>query len=204
MTEFERRTSYIISYLFHPLLMPLIGFVIISFSGKYLVILDYRLQRFISMVFFGLTFMLPAAFIPLYYFTRLIRSLKMPDRRDRIIPFYITLIFYLIAYLLIQKTKVSWIYQDFMLASCITLFLVLVISFFWKISAHLAGLGGIVALVICLSIVLKTDLLLYLITSILITGLTAYARLRINAHGQLQVYSGFLLGFGCVMFVFFI
>lgn len=204
MNEFERRASNIISYLFHPLLMPLVGFLIISYSGKYLVNLDYRLQRFISMVFFGLTFMLPVTFIPLYYFTRLIRSLKMPDKRDRIIPLYITLIFYLIAYLLIQKTTVSWIYQNFILAACITLFLVLVISFFWKISAHLAGLGGIVALVICLSIVLKTDLLLFLIISIMMTGFTAYARLRINAHDHLQVYSGFLLGFGCVMFVFLI
>ncbi len=204
MSQFERRAANIISYLFHPLLMPLIGFLVISYSGRYLDHLDYRLQRFIGMVFFGLTFVLPVTFIPVYYFTRLIRSFKMPDRRDRIIPFYITLIFYLIAYLLIQKTQVGWIYQDFVLASCITLFLVLVISFFWKISVHMAGLGGIVALITCLSIMLQTDLSLFLMISILMTGFTAYARLRINAHDYLQVYSGFLLGFGCVMFVFFI
>lgn len=202
MIEFERRAAHIISFLFHPLLMPLIGFLIINHSGTYVASLDYRLQRFISTVFFGLTFVLPLTFIPLYYYTRLIRSLKMPDKRDRIIPFFITLIFYLIAYLLIQQTQVSRVYHNFMLASCLTLFLVFVISFFWKISVHLAGLGGIVALIFCLSVLLETDLMSWLIISILAAGVTAYARLRLRAHDPLQVYAGFLLGFGCMMVVF--
>ncbi|MBN2482044.1 MAG: hypothetical protein JXB19_09910 [Bacteroidales bacterium] len=204
MREFERSAATAISYLFHPLLMPLIGFLIINHSGTYAASLDHSLQRFISLVFFGLTFVLPIAFIPLYYYTRLIGSLKMQDRRDRIIPLYITLIFYLMAYLLIQKTQISRIYHNFMLASCLTVFLVLVVSFFWKISAHLSGLGGIVALIVVLSVFLKADLMLYLIIAVLIAGITAYARLRTDAHDPLQVYSGFLLGFGCVMLVFLI
>ncbi|MBN1157917.1 MAG: hypothetical protein JXA61_00935 [Bacteroidales bacterium] len=204
MNEFERRAADIISYSFHPLLMPLIGFLVISHSGTYVANLDYGLERFISLVFFGVTFLMPVVFIPLYYYTRLIGSLKMTNRRDRIIPLYITLVFYLIAFLLIQKTETGKVYRNFMLASCLTVFLVLVISFFWKISAHLAGVGGIVALILYLSLMFRTDFMVYLILSVLISGITAYARLRTQAHDPLQVYSGFLLGFGCVMFVFLI
>jgi len=200
----EKRIAEIISVLLHPLLMPTIGFLLIINSGTYVASLDYDQKSYMIFVVVGLTFLLPASFIPLYLFARLIKRISMPDKRDRIVPLYITLTCYLVAFLLIQKVPVSRIFQSYMLAACLILFFVMVISHFWKISAHLAGLGGIVALILSLSILLDADLILYMALSILLTGIAAYARLKINAHDPLQVYSGFLLGFGCMLFVFMI
>ena len=95
----EQRIANIISVLFHPLLMPLVGFLIIDYSGTHAGLSDIRLMYYAHMLVFGLTLVLPAAIIPIYYYARLIRSVKMPGRRERIIPFYITLVFYLVAYL---------------------------------------------------------------------------------------------------------
>lgn len=199
----EQRAAQIISYLFHPLLMPMYGIFIITYSGTYAGISDLAELRFINMMVFGLTFALPAAFVPLYLYTRLIRNAEMKERRDRIVPYGITLVFYLTAYLLIRRAPVSLVYQEFLLSAFLTLFMVFAISFFWKISAHLAGLGGITGLVISLSVILEADLMLYLMITLLAAGFTAFARLRVDAHNSLQVYSGFLLGVLTVMLVFF-
>jgi len=200
----EQRAARIISYLFHPLLMPMYGILVITFSGTYAGIADLRELRFINMVVFGLTFAMPAAFIPLYLYIRLVRHVEMEERRERLVPYGITLVFYLTAYLLIREVPVSRVYQEFMLSACLTLFGVFIVSFFWKISAHMAGLGGVAALVISLSIILEAELMLYLMIAVISAGLAAYARLRMNAHTPLQVYSGFMLGFVTVVLVFFI
>jgi len=199
----EQRIARIISFLFHPLLMPMYGILAITFSGTYAGITDIRELRFVNMVVFGLTFALPAAFIPLYLYIRLVRHVEIEERRERIVPYGITLIFYLTAYLLIREVPVSRVYQEFMLSAFLTLLLVFIVSFFWKISAHMAGLGGVVALILSLSVILEADMMLYLMIAVLSSGLAAYARLKTGAHDPSQVYSGFLLGFLTVGIVFF-
>ena len=76
------------------------------------------------------------------------------------------------------------------------------ISYFWKISAHLVGWGGLVGLILILSLRFNTDLMLFLILAILSSGFIGFARLKLEAHNPLQVYSGFLLGFVIMIVVF--
>lgn len=199
----EQRFARIISWLFHPLLMPMYGILVITFSGTYAGITDLRELRYVNMLVFGMTFALPAAFIPLYLYIRLVRNVEMEERQERIVPYGITLAFYLAAYLLVREIPVSRVYKEFMLAACLSLFLVFIVSIFWKISAHMAGLGGVTALILSLSVFLEADLMLYLLIAVLSAGLTAYARLRLDAHDPFQVYSGFLLGFVTVLTIFF-
>jgi membrane-associated phospholipid phosphatase len=190
----EKRIAKAISYLFHPLVMPFLGFLVISHSGTYAASIDKGLNNYLGFMIFGITLVLPVTFIPLYFYTRLIKSVGMENRNDRVIPFFITTVFYFIAFVMVHKTPVSRIYSNFMLAACLSVFLVFVISVFWKISIHLAGLGGIVGLIICLSMMLDADLILLLAVSVFLAGITAYARLRLNAHTPAQVYAGFMLG----------
>jgi membrane-associated phospholipid phosphatase len=43
----------------------------------------------------------------------------------------------------------------------------------------------------------------YLIVVVLLAGLTGSARLNLKAHTPLEVYSGFILGFGAVFLTMF-
>src|SRR3972149_9728143 len=105
---------------------------------------------------------------------------------------------------MVRKLPVSSVYQRFLFASCISVLLVLTISYFWKISAHLVGWGGLTGLIASLSLRFHTDLMIFLIIALILSGITAFARLRLNAHNQSQVYSGFLLGILTVLMVFLI
>jgi hypothetical protein len=198
----EKRIASFISYISHPLLMPMIGLLIISNSGTYAADLDQRFTSYIYLSVFLLTFMIPVAMMLLFYFTRLTKSLQFSERRERLFPLYVTLFFYIATYILIRKLPVSQVYQRFIFSACLSVLFVLAISYFWKISAHLVGWGGVVGLIVVLSFRFDTDLMLFLIIAIVAAGVTAFARLRLDEHKPEQVYSGFMVGFLTITTVF--
>lgn len=198
----ENRIATLLSYIAHPLLVPMLGLLIISHSGTYAADIDQRFNQFIYLTVFLLTFLLPVGLIPLLKYSGLASSIHLPQRKERLIPLYLTLIFYLAAYFLIKKLPVSQVYQRFIFSASLSILLVLILSYFWKISAHLAAWGGLVGLIISLSLRFNTDLMLYLVSAILCSGFVGYARLRLGAHNPMQVYFGFLVGFLTVLTVF--
>ncbi len=198
----EKKIALIISYLSHPLLMPMMGLLVISSSGTYAADLDPRFTNFIYLSVFLLTFLMPVAMMPLFYYSQVVKSLQLSERRERLLPLYLTLIFYIAAYILIRKLPVSQVYQRLLFSSCLSVLFVIAVSYFWKISAHMVGWGGIVGLIIVLSFRFDSDLMLYLIIAVMWAGITAFARLRLDEHKPLQVYSGFLIGLLTMLVVF--
>jgi len=198
----EKKFATFISYIAHPLLIPVLGLLIISNSGTYAADIDERYRQFIYLAVFIFTLLLPAALIPLFYYFGLTGSIHFSERRERLMPLYLTLIFYLAAYFFIKQLPVSAIYQRFIFAACISMIILTALCYFWKISSHLVGWGGLTGLIIILSIRFGTDLMLILITAILFSGLIAYARLKLAAHTPAQVYVGFLVGLSVMITVF--
>jgi membrane-associated phospholipid phosphatase len=202
--KMEIRIANIISYIFHPLFIPMLGLLIISNSSTYAADLDHRFTSFIYFSVFVLTLLFPLVLIPFFYYGKLTSKIQLADQRERLMPFLITFVLYFIAYLLIRKLPISHVYQRFLFAACLSVLLVILISYFWKISAHMVGWGGLVGLILSLSIRFETDLMLFLIIAILISGLVGFARLKLEVHNQLQVFSGFLVGLFTILAVFFI
>jgi len=200
----EKRLTQLISIIFHPIIMPVAGLIIISNSGIYASVIEPSLRNYLYFVFFAFTVLLPLALVPLYYYTGLVKNINMSGRKERLVPFYITLILYFAAYLLIKSLPLSRIYGKFMFSACTTLSVVFIISIFWKISAHMAGVGGITGLLAVLSYIFNADMMFFLITLIIVAGLTGYARLQEGSHSPLQVYIGFLAGFLTVPVIFLI
>lgn len=198
----EQRLAKFLSYISHPLLMPMLGLVLISHSGTYAADLDPRFTSFIYLSVLLFTFILPVTILPLLLYSGLSKSLQFSERSERLIPLYLTLFLYLASFLLIRQLPVSLVYPRFLFSASLSVFFVLAISYFWKISAHLVGWGGIVGLVSVLSFRFQSDLMLFLILAILAAGITAFARLRLDEHNPLQVYSGFLLGLMTMLLVF--
>jgi len=198
----EKRLTQLISIIFHPIIMPVAGLIIISNSGIYASVIEPSLRNYLYFVFITFTVLLPLALVPLYYYTGLVKNINMSGKNERLVPFYITLILYFAAYLLVKSLPLSRIYDKFMLSACTTLSIVFIVSIFWKISAHMAGVGGITGLLAVLSYIFNADMMFFLITLIIVAGLTGYARLQEGSHSPLQVYIGFLAGFLTVPVIF--
>ncbi len=192
------------SYILHPLLAPTAGILILTHSGTYVADLTDNLKSLIYLIVVTLTFLIPVCMIPLYLYLKIIRNIEITHRHERLLPLYITLISYIAAYILIKRLPVSQLYGRFIFSSCMALLIVIVISHFWQISAHMTGLGGLAGLVIVLSKRLGADMMLYLLVLFFLAGIAGSARLKLNAHSSGQVYSGYLTGFITVYFLMMI
>jgi membrane-associated phospholipid phosphatase len=79
---------------------------------------------------------------------------------------------------------------------CVAVVSLTVITFFWKMSAHMIGLGGLLGVVLVLGSKFPTFEVVYpLLGAIILCGLVASSRLLLQAHKPLEVYAGLLAGF---------
>lgn len=186
----------LISGMFHPMLMPLFGLFIIFHSGSFLDMTPIGLKRMIYLIVLVSTVLLPLSILPLMKMQKIISGFGMPNHRERVIPLLFGAIFYYFGYFLLQRLPVSNVIKDFQLAAVVAIVLVMLISVKWKISLHMAGIGGILGLILALTLHFSVTLRLVFMMAVLVAGLLGYARLRLNVHSPAQVYAG--LGLGCV------
>jgi membrane-associated phospholipid phosphatase len=59
----------------------------------------------------------------------------------------------------------------------------------------MVGIGGLLGAIIGISLRFKSDMFLFIIVLVFISGLVASSRLRLNAHSPMQVFAGFITGF---------
>ncbi len=185
----------IFSYIFHPLLMPSYGMILLFNTGTYLSFLPFEYQKLLYIIVFLATFVLPVLMIPLFLYRNFIQSLEMHQRNERFFPMIGTLIFYSAVYILFTKLPLPDAVKLYMLAVAICAALSLVITIKWKISTHMIGIGGLAGVLVALSIVYSTNQLSYLAAILLLSGIIGSSRLQLQAHTPAQVYAGFFLGF---------
>lgn len=184
-----------LSILFHPLLMPLLGVMFIFYSGSYVSYLPGDVKRIILLVIGANTLGLPLMMMPLFIHFGVIKSFAMESNKERILPLTFTLIPYVLSVYFLIKLPIPFVIAAFLLGASLIIASCLIISYWWKISIHLVGIGGMVGFIIAFSVRLYTDVLPYLLIAIFIAGLLASARLYSKAHKPSQVYTGFGLGF---------
>jgi membrane-associated phospholipid phosphatase len=126
-----------------------------------------------------------------------VKSLHMHTIKDRVIPFSVTTVYFLMTvYFLNQINELDPIlWQSLGVIASVVLILT-VVTFFWKMSAHMTGMGGLVAIVVVLGLKFTNFQVLYpLLLSLLMSGLVGSSRLYLDAHKPAQIYAGFIFGF---------
>lgn len=194
-----KTASRLIIIFFHPLLMPTIGLLIILNSGTYLSLLDPAAKRAVLFVMALGTLFFPLMMIPVLYYRNLISSLQDASREERFLPYLIILILYFITFVYFLRLPLSQVIHAYVLSVSILLFLLMVVTFWFRICAHTAALGGIAGLIFALIFLYETPLEVFLAVAILLAGLVATARLIMGVQRPVEVYTGFLLGFAVVL-----
>ncbi len=184
----------IISGLAHPMLMPLISVFVIFHSGTYLDYTPHVLIRVIYLIVAISTILLPISILPLLKNQNLISDMGLEKRNERLIPLVITALFYGLGYYMLLKFPITRVIAHLQLAAIISILLVSLISLKWKISLHMAGIGGFIGMLIGFTFLFSSSLKFVFVIGILVSGLVAYARLKLNLHTPSQVYAGFVLG----------
>lgn len=197
--------SHTISVITHPLLMVTLGLLLCLRLDPYSFgVFDWTLKWPLIITIVMMTFFFPALVVFLLKRLGFIKSLNMETTKERIIPYIATSIFYLWLYITTKSNpEISALFKAYMLGTIITLFTVFFINNFYKISAHMAGMGGLIMLTILMSYRIEANDALGILSSrmpnlpsffIILGGLTAGSRLTLLAHKWHELLAGFLVG----------
>ena len=199
----ELKIARIISYLFHPLFIPLYMILLLMNTNNYYSLLIPLKGKFLlTAILFLTTIILPFFSGFLLYRIKLIRSISPESREERIFMLLNTGIFYYLSYYLLKGTHVSLVFSFFMLGATILVVFAILISFFLRISIHMIAAGGMAGALLGLAWNNSGEMIIYFLVIILIAGLTGSARLMMKPQKPVGIYTGFLVGIS-VMFVLF-
>jgi membrane-associated phospholipid phosphatase len=187
------KLAKIVSALFHPVLLPTLGFLLMFSSGFYDSMLTIEAKQFIVLVIFFSTATLPMLAIAILALNSKFDFL-MPDSRDRIIPLLFASVFYYIGFILLSRIHFIPMFKLFMIASVLLIVALLLISFKWNISIHSAATGAVTATLLALSFRTGMNPVIAIIIVVIVSGLVGTARLLLNKNNLLQVAAGYLLG----------
>ena len=191
-----RVLSGIVSYICHPVFMPLItAFVLsilspVSFAG--VPVKEVGLW-FISI---GVT----AVFFPLFSILLMkplgfIGSYHMPTARERTIPLMVTMIFYFwISHVFNNIPHIPLILKVLMLGNFWGIIVLFIINIFTKISMHTAAAGGMLGIIIVLMITSPANMTIPFFIALVIAGIIGTARLILGAHQRGDVWLGYVIG----------
>ena len=183
----------LLSRLLHPIFIPTITLAIISTKFLNIIILSNQLKIIIigTMIF---TLLFPLLSILYLLVTKRIKSLQIEEKEERILPILFTIIWMLIGYYFLGNIlEYAPVVNSIYLGMIATLGITLLITKYWKISLHMAAIGG------CFGVFLNIQYIYggvinYVIFILILSGLLGYSRAILKAHNMQQIYSGFLLG----------
>ncbi len=189
----------VITILFHPLPMPTLGLLLMLNSGTYLSLLDPTAKHALLFVMALGTLLFPLMMIPVLYYRNLISTLQDASREERFLPYLLILILYFITFIYFLRLPLSRVIHGYVLSVSILLFLVMLLNLKFRICGHLAAIGGIAGLIMGLILLYETPLQGFLVMTLVAAGLSGSARLILGVQRPVEIYTGFLLGFGVVL-----
>lgn len=200
-----RGLAFFISAIFHPLLMATYACILLFFGFKnsvFELMTAYATKWQITLTVCAFTFVLPVLNIYLMYKLKRIRTLTLSDQTERTFPYLMTAIFYYGLFYLFYDLRIWESIKLFVLCAGTGILITAIINMKYKISAHMVGIGGIIGMMISLSILLRYDLFLFILATIILGGVIGWARIVLEEHKPSQVYTGFLLGLFCQVVLF--
>lgn len=196
----EIRFARFLSLILHPLLLPTLSFPLIySLPTVFALGLTFGAIIWLIITVFIFTFLIPVTGTLLLYNSRKIKSLELKEPNERTIPLMITGISYMALYYLTRNASIPPLYLYFIYGSIIILVAGMLINLKWKISLHTLAWGAIAGALTGISIQFSIAIPWYIAVAVILSGLAGYGRLRLNAHTQAQVYSGFFVGAGIML-----
>ena len=196
------RFSKILSFVFHPVLMPTYAILLLLYFSKvfsHFMPIEQKTHLInLTLIF---TLLLPLLGVFLLKKLKIVSSIYMENQKERKWPLLIAISSYYLLFRMFEFLYIHPIIIKLVLGAMLILFLAVIISNFWKISLHMLGIGGVFGAFLAFQYLFGGKLFL-IILLLLCSGLLAYARINENAHTLKQVYLGFLVG-ACAEFLIF-
>lgn len=188
--------AQLLSYIFHPGILPTIGTIYILFALPQLFNLNQVLV-YVGTVFVG-TYAIPLAIIYMCALLGIIENVHLIKKRDRLYPYTVAAI----SAFLTSKVLMSLNAPIEVVSSTYASIFVLTISTllipYFKSSAHMAGIAGLSGLYLGMFEKYEVGSLTGMLVLLGLSCAIAWARIALNRHSLRELLSGAILGFGSI------
>ena len=182
-----------------PLLMPSYGMFLILW-GSFLSAQPAGQRIAVLIIMFGITCILPMFFISLLHNLKVIRDKRLNSAKERFWPYLLAILCYVGACFYLGHIHAPQWVIAFAAGGALACLISMVVNMWWKISAHMAGIAGLVALIYSMhtQMLEAFNLKWVFVATLLLAGILGSARIILRHHTLAQVLAGALNGYLCV------
>ena len=189
-------TARVVSIIFTPFYLPLVGIAMLL-TFTFLSGLPTKYKLLLAATVYLLTVFIPTVLIFLY---RLVRGWSLQElgrKRNRIVPYAISITSYLLCIWLLARVYVNHEIISIIIAALIIQAVSIIVNFFWKISTHTAAIGGVTGALVAYGFLFEFNPVGWLCLAILVSGIVGSARIILRQHSLAQVMGGYFIGVVC-------
>lgn len=194
------RVARVTSVLFTPFSIPFLSFLVL-FLFSYLRIMPTMYKLFVLGIVYCFTILTPTITIFLFRKINGFARQELGERKKRYMPILLTIISYIFCLMMMYKLNIPWYMTGIIWASLIVSVICILVNLKWKLSEHMAGMGGVVGGLVSFSALFGYNPVGWLCLFILIAGILGSARIILGHHTLGEVFSGFVVGFVCALIV---
>lgn len=194
------KVAKVTSWVLTPFSIPFLAFLIL-FLFSYLRIMPLNFKLIVLGIVYCFTILMPTITIFLFRKINGFASEDMSDRKKRYIPFILTITSYAFCLLMMHRLNIPWYMTGIILAALVVQVISVIVNLKWKLSEHMAGMGGIIGGLISFSALFGYNPVSWLCLFIFIAGILGSARIILEHHTLGEVLCGFITGFVCSLVV---
>lgn len=185
-----------ISYIFHPLFIPVYLAWLVVKTQSYLFAVFTEWEKTLFIVRFGVMYiMFPLVSVLLMKALGFIGSFRLKTQRDRIIPYIVCMIYYWwMWYVLHNQPQFPKVFVVLSFAIFLASVAGLMANITMKVSMHAMAAGIMSAFVMLVGFSQDIDFGVYISVAILLAGIICTARFIDSDHTPREIYGGLLIG----------
>ncbi len=190
------RVARITSIVFTPFSIPFLAFLVL-FLFSYLRIMPILYKGIVLGIVYCFTILTPTITIFLFRKINGFARQELSERKKRYVPILLTIISYVFCLLMMRKLNIPWYMTGIIFVSLVISIICILVNLKWKLSEHMAGMGGIIGGLVSFSALFSYNPVVWLCLFILIAGILDSARIVLGHHTLGEVLSGFVVGLVC-------
>ena len=194
------RAAKAVSVIFTPFSIPFVAFLIL-FVFSYLRIMPLQYKLIVLGVVYCFTILMPTLTIFLFRKINGFGPGDLAERKRRYVPFILTITSYIFCLLMMHRLNIPWYMTGIILASLVVSVICIAVNLKWKLSEHMAGIGGVIGGLVSFSALFGYNPVAWLCLFILIAGILGSARIILGHHTLGEVLSGFTVGLVAALLV---
>ncbi len=183
----------IYSAVFSPFNAPLWAFLWL-FLFSYLRMWPLQYKVFILGIVLVFTIVIPRVTIDVFRRLNRWTHWQLSSREHRHMPYFITIASFIACVLLFMKLNTALFMRGMILATLMTSLICALLNAWWKVSTHMAGMGGLFGTVIAFGYLFYFNPLMPMCFMLLLAGVMGTSRMILRQHSLSQVIVGFFIG----------